>query len=58
MLPEQQRRGRFFEMKNRPHANPVRGVGVTGIAESRFDGEVGCQMLAETTTRLYCATKY
>src|SRR5262249_16056237 len=46
-----QRRGRFFEMKNRPRANPVRGLGVTGIAESRCDGEVGCPMLDETTTR-------
>jgi hypothetical protein len=31
---------------------------VTGIAESRCDGEVGCPMLADTTSRLYCATKY
>jgi hypothetical protein len=44
-----QRRGRFFEVKNRPRANPVRGVGETGIAESRCDGEVHCPMLAETT---------
>ena len=55
-----QRCGRFFTSKNRPHANPVRGVGglgVTGIAECRCDGEVGCPMLAETTTPLYCAAK-
>src|SRR5215467_4015573 len=33
------------------------GLGVTGIAECRCDGEVGCPMLAETTTPLYCDAK-
>src|SRR5262245_43402563 len=36
-----QRCGRLFEVKNRPRANPVRGLGgVTGIAESSCDGDV------------------
>src|SRR5262245_17504365 len=44
-----------LRVKNRPRANPVRGLGgVTGIAESSRDGDVGCP--AETT--LYCATQY
>jgi hypothetical protein len=30
---------------------------VTGIAESSCYGDVGCPMLAETTSRLYCAIK-
>src|SRR6266481_9698681 len=30
---------------------------VTGIAGSSCDGDAGCPMLAETTSRLYCATK-
>src|SRR5262245_34072314 len=39
-----QRCGRLFEVKNRPRANPVRGLGgVTGIAESSCDGDVDAQ---------------
>src|SRR6266516_1599096 len=35
-----------------------RGSGeVTGIAGSSCDGDAGCPMRAETTSRLYCATK-
>jgi hypothetical protein len=45
------------ESKNRPRANPVRGLGgVTGIAESSCDGDVGSP--AEPTSRLCCATQY
>src|SRR6266568_121108 len=35
---------------------PVRGM--TGIAKSSCDGDVGRPMLAEMTSRLHCATKY
>src|SRR5262245_13541206 len=36
----------------------VRGAGeATGIAGSSCDGDAGCPILAETTSRLYCATK-
>jgi hypothetical protein len=42
-----QRCGRLFEVKNRPHANPVRGVGGDRDRGS-CDGDVGCPMLAET----------
>jgi hypothetical protein len=49
--------GRFFEVKNRPRANPVRGVGGDrdrGIC----DGYVRCPQPAETASCLYCAIKY
>ena len=36
----------------------VGGLGVTGIAESSCESDEGCPMLVETTSRLYCATKY
>ena len=43
---QRQRRGRLFEVKNRPRANPVSGgLGVTGIAESSCESDEGCPML-------------
>jgi len=33
-------------------------LGATGIAESSCESDEACPMLVETTSRLYCATKY
>src|SRR5262249_8150415 len=41
-----------------PSASARSGAGeVTGIAGSSCDCDAGCPILAETTSRLYCATK-